>query len=128
MRHQESGIQQICVKVFRESMHPEFADLLFAVPNGGARTPLEGKIMKGEGVTAGVSDLILLVPSKGYHGLCIEMKRSWWELDGKGRSVKRYSYQSAAQKRWQESVEAQGYRYAVVKSLNEFTELINSYL
>ena len=36
MRHQESIIQQTCVRWFRMK-YPQLALLLFAVPNGGAR-------------------------------------------------------------------------------------------
>lgn len=47
---------------------------LFHVPNGGSRSKIEGARFKAMGVRAGVSDLLLLYPSRGYHGLCIEMK------------------------------------------------------
>lgn len=46
----------------------------FAVPNGGARNKREAGILKGEGVTAGVADMILLKPSGGFASLCIEFK------------------------------------------------------
>lgn len=73
MRHIESQIQQNCVTWFR-LQYPKIGRLLFAVPNGGARNAREAAIMKGEGVTAGVADLILLYPSGGFHSLCIEFK------------------------------------------------------
>ena len=73
MRHIESQIQQNCVTWFR-LQYPKISRLLFAVPNGGARNAREAAIMKGEGVTAGVSALILLFPSGGFHSLCIEFK------------------------------------------------------
>lgn len=47
---------------------------LFHVPNGGSRSKIEGQRFKAMGVRRGVSDLLLLHPSKGFHGLCIEMK------------------------------------------------------
>lgn len=71
--------------------------------------------MKAEGVTAGVADLILLYPCNGFHGLCIEMKTA------KGR-------QQPTQKKWQEAVEAVGYKYAVCHSYDEFVNEINAYL
>lgn len=126
MRHAESEIQQGCVTWFR-LQHPKLAKLLFAVPNGGGRNALEASIMKGEGVTAGVADMLLLVPRRGYHGLCIEMKRQWYGMGKKGLILKK-TYQEPEQKEWQSLVEAQGYRYEVIRSLEEFIELINSYL
>lgn len=58
-RHQESTLQKTCVAWFR-TQYPDHALMLFAVPNGGGRSRIESAIMKGEGVTAGVADLILL--------------------------------------------------------------------
>ena len=128
MRHQESSIQQSCYSFFCNVMHPELKLLLFAVPNGGGRRAVEAQIMKAEGVTAGVSDMLLLVPSSGYHGLCLEFKRQWYEDDEKGRLVLKKSYQRKEQKEWQEAVEAQGYRYVVIRSLQEFKDLVEDYL
>lgn len=71
---------------------PELA-LLHAVPNGGKRNVITAKLLKAEGVKAGVPDLFLPVArTSGYgvphHGLFIEMKRrscgavsgeqEWW--------------------------------------------------
>lgn len=114
MRHTESSLQKACVRWYR-LQYPRLRSLLFAVPNGGARSAVTGAILKSEGVVAGVADLLLLVPSKDYHGLCIELKTA------KGR-------QSARQKMWQDAVEAQGYRYALVRSFDEFRALINGYI
>lgn len=114
MRHQESIIQQNCVKWFR-LQYPKLARLLFAVPNGGARRPIEGKIMKAEGTLAGVSDLLLLYPSKGYHALCIEMKTE------KGR-------QQPSQKLFQRAVEEMGYKYIICRSFDDFVNEIRGYL
>ena len=113
MRHEESRLQINCVKVFR-LRYPHFANLLFSVPNGGARRPVEASIMKAEGMTAGVSDLILLVPNVRYHGMCIEMKT-------------RTGKQSDAQKEWQKAVTALGYKYAIIRSLDEFISIIDKY-
>lgn len=112
----------MCVRWFR-LQYPELAPLLFAVPNGGKRNAREAERFKAEGVTAGVADLLLLKPYYGYanddppssHALCIEMK---W---GKGR-------QSEHQRAWQEAVTAQGYRYEVVRSFEDFQALIQEYI
>ena len=126
MRHAESDLQQACVSWFRWQ-YPRYAKLLFAVPNGGQRSAVEAKIMSGEGVMPGVADVLLLLPSNGYHGLCMEFKRTAIRyVDGKAYKLK--TYQSPAQKEWQAAVEAVGYKYAVVRSLQEFIDLINNYL
>lgn len=114
MRHEESIIQQNCVKWFRLQF-PRLALLLFAVPNGGARRAIEGKIMKAEGTTRGVADLLLLFPAKRFHGLCIEMKSP------KGR-------QQPSQKIWQERAEWAGYKYVICRSIESFITEINAYL
>lgn len=114
MRHLESDIQIACVRWFRYQ-HPSVAPLLFAVPNGGARNAVTASILKAEGVVAGVADLLLLVPSGGWHGLAIEMKTPT------GR-------QSESQRAWQRAVEGQGYRYAVCRSVEGFIETVEGYL
>ncbi len=114
MTHEESRIQQGCVRWFRYQF-PNLARLLFAVPNGGARDRVTGAILKGEGVVAGVSDLILLVPAGPYHALCVEMKT-------------RTGHQSASQKEWQAEVEKHGYRYVVCRSLDDFINAVYGYL
>lgn len=50
--------------------------MLFAVPNGGMRTKATAGKLRGEGVRAGVPDLMLAEPgANGEHGLFIELKR-----------------------------------------------------
>lgn len=88
---------------------------LFAVPNGGPRTITTAARLKAEGVLKGVADLILLYPTKGYHALLIELKTAI------GR-------QSEAQKEWQRKIEADGYKYVVVRSIDDFIGAINEYL
>ena len=53
---------------------------LFAIPNGGKRGKREAVRLKAEGVTAGVPDLFLSVPTKYHHGAYIEMKRKGGRL------------------------------------------------
>lgn len=114
MRQEEHRLQTACVRYFRYR-YPQLALCLIAVPNGGRRDAVTGAKLKAEGVIAGVSDLLLLVPRGNYHGLCIEMKTA------AGR-------QSEAQRRWQREVERQGYRYAIVRSAHEFIAEVGSYL
>ncbi len=115
-RHLESDLQKVCVSWFR-AQYPSHALMLFAVPNGGARSRTEAAIMKAEGVTAGVSDLILLEPRGGYGALCIEMK-----------TKDKDSRQRPSQKAWQEATEKAGNKYVLCRSLKEFQEAVRSYM
>ena len=127
MTQEEHNIQAACVRWFGYA-HPELRGLLFAIPNGGARSKATAGRLKAEGVVAGVSDLILLVPccrakitennAAGIeirHALCIEMKKNG-------------GYQSPEQKDWQKKVEGHGYKYAVCRSLDEFIDTVEAYL
>lgn len=126
MRQEEHNIQVACVRWFN-LQYPQYRGLLFACPNGGNRNLVTAAKLKAEGVTPGVADLLLLVPGFGIselkdgylakecHALCIEMKTA------KGR-------QSPEQKEWQKKVEAAGYRYVIVRSVEQFIKEINDYL
>ena len=114
MRHAEHRTQKACVWWFR-LQYPHLAGLLFAIPNGGARDAVTGRMLKDEGVLAGVADLFLSVPSRGCHGLYIEMKTA------KG-------VQSPAQREFQSRVEAWGYRYELCRSSDGFRAVVADYL
>ena len=116
MKHKEQNLQINCVKWFR-IQYPEYAKLLFHPKNEGATANGRrlGGIAKAEGVVAGVPDLILMMPAIPIMALAIEMKTP------KGR-------QSADQKTWQRYFMASGGLYAVVRSFDEFTEVVNEYL
>lgn len=117
-RDEEHKLQVACVNWFRGEF-PHLAHALFAVPNGGWRNEATGAKLKAEGVTAGVSDLILLHPSSfGHYALLIEMKT---EEGTQGRS----------QKKWQADMEKSGecrYKYVICRSLQQFQVLIEWYL
>lgn len=85
------------------------------MPNGGRRDAATGAKLKAEGVVPGVADLILDVARGKWHGLRIEMKTPT------GR-------QSTAQLNYQRAVEAQGYRYEVVRTFEQFIRVIDDYL
>lgn len=128
MNQDEHKLQCACVQWFN-LQHRDLRGLLFAVPNGGARSKATAGMLKAEGIVPGVADLILLVPKRvkvlsafpneawwhTIHALCIEMKTA------KGR-------QSPEQKAWQAIVEAKGYQYAVCRSFDDFVRTINEYL
>lgn len=114
--HEESQLQRDCVTWFR-LQYPSHALMLFAVQNGGWRSPIEAAIMKGEGVVAGVADLILLEARGNYGALCIEMK-----------TRSKSSRQSVNQKIWQEATQKAGNAYVVVRSFEAFQSVIEQYL
>lgn len=116
MTHEESILQRSCIKDFRD-IYPKYELVMFAVGNGGKRGAVEAAIMKAEGVTAGVADVLFLVPNKHYHGLCIEFK-----------TRSKSSRQSDHQKAWQAAIEPQGYKYAIVRDAEEFWDLVTGYL
>lgn len=117
-KDEEHKIQVACVAWFRRE-YPHLSHALFAVPNGGWRNEATGAKLKAEGVTAGVSDLILLHPSGfGHYALLIEMKTE-------------NGSQSTTQKKWQASIEESGnrrYCYKVCRSLKDFQALIDWYI
>ena len=71
--------------------------------------------MKAEGALAGVSDLIFLKSNRHYGALLIEVKTP------KGR-------QQETQKEWERKITADGYKYAVCRSVSEFMQEIKEYL
>lgn len=116
-RHPEHQLQTACFQWFN-LQYPEFRGLLFAVPNGGGRSRIEAALLKAEGVVAGVADMLLLVPSKGYAGLCIEFK-----------AATKAAHQSEAQKNWERLINKHGaYKYTVVRTFEEFRTLMYNYL
>lgn len=110
----ESQIQKDCVRWFRER-YDTIEPLFFAVGNGGARNAWTAKIMKDEGVRAGVADLILLIPRHGYASLCIEMKTP----DGK---------QSESQREFERLATMFKSKYVVCRSLPEFQKVMMWYV
>ena len=90
-------------------------DLLFAIPNGGARNKSTAGMLKAEGVKAGVPDMLLPVPARGMCGLFIEMK----VLPNRP---------SKEQEKWIEALRNKGYRVAVCYSWLEAVEQIRQYL
>lgn len=116
MRHLESALQiQLFhwANMMRQSL-PEL-QLMFHIPNGGARTKIEGARLKREGVKAGVPDIFLPVARGKYHGLFIELKT------GKGKPSK-------SQAEWVLSLTDQGYGAMVINSFDDARKIITWYL
>ena len=95
--------------------YPLLRKLLFAVPNGGYRSPKTASDMNAEGVEKGVSDILFLAPSFGkFHYLALEFKAP------KGR-------QSDNQKDFEHEVDQIGGIYQLCYSVDEAKSLIAWY-
>lgn len=118
--YSESKIQHTCVAWFRRTF-PHLGNLLFAIPNGGYRTPRGGAMLRYEGALSGVADLCLAFPTHGKGALFIEMKTP----KRKGSSAGR---QSDNQKAWEELVTRYDNVYVVCRGLIDFVKIVCDYL
>lgn len=115
VKHEEADIQSEFFNQVR-LIFPKLPEkLLFAVPNGGSRHKIEAVNMKRQGVTAGVADVILLIPKKGYASLLLEFKTP------SGR-------QSDEQKEFQRQAELCKSKYVVVRSVTQAIDALREYL
>lgn len=105
----ENRIQQECV-IFFHNTYPHLRGCLFAVPNGGARSVLEGVLLKKTGVVPGVSDMILLYRGEAY---LFELKTE-------------VGVQSDKQLVWQKLMESQGFKYMLIRSSGVFETIIKT--
>ena len=113
--NEESKIQASAVTWFWNTF-PQYRGLFIHIPNEGNRSSkMDGSVRKSLGIVAGAPDTFLFVPKGIFHGLAVEFKTPT------GR-------QSDVQKEWQEKVESQGYRYVVIRSLEDFQHEIENYL
>lgn len=114
----ESASQQALIRWWHHACHGfGIAEvLLFAVPNAGKRHGGSGGRMVGEGLRAGVSDLMLLAARGGYFGLCLEMK-----------TMRRGSQCTPDQVAFQMQAVDAGYRCAVAYSTDEAIEILSDY-
>lgn len=111
--------EQVSLMKWWGLMHKRFGiseQLLFAIPNGGQRNVIVAARMKAEGVRAGVPDLFLAVPSFGYNGLFIELKKP------KGGRV------SDKQTEFISELSERGYRVTVCHGFMEAKQTIENYL
>ena len=128
-------MQQGAVKWFN-LQYPQYRGLLVHIPNEGRRTTkvikgrpvcVGGAKLKAEGLVKGAADLVLFVPNKYFHALCLETKVELFDYSS-GKEKKTKTYQSPEQKEWQALVESQGYRYEVYRNIDEFRKIVLEYL
>lgn len=118
----ERHLQIMCFQYFKKA-YPKLDRLFYAIPNGGTRHKIEAANLKLQGVKAGCSDAILMLPyitgnfdEPIYHALCIEFK-----ADSKAK-------QTDNQKEFQKAVESFGYLYRVIYTFDDFKKLIDNYI
>jgi hypothetical protein len=93
----------------------KYRRLIFSVPNGGSRNIVEATRMKQAGVTAGVADVIALIPRSPYHALLIEFKAGKNKLSDLQLEFKRTEIEN-------------GYVYIVCYSTDEAVAALKEYL
>jgi hypothetical protein len=93
---------------------PALRPFMFAIPNGGQRNVIVAKKLKAEGVTAGVWDILIVIPNIYKHGLFIECKVSKNEL-------------TKTQQDFKEKVQPVGYHFEECRSLEDFIAILENY-
>lgn len=121
--HPEEDLQKACCQWYdlqwggRRINGEKIGRLLHHSPNGGKRSTKEAARFKAMGTRAGFPDFWLGIPVNGCPYLCIELK-----------TLKKGSDQSENQRDYQRLVTAMGARYVVVRTLQEFINVVNNYL
>ena len=120
----ESGLQAACHTWFHNhAAWTALRGLGFMIHNDGTKNPIQASQDKGRGLVQGVPDWCLMVPHPvgarlGHawlHGLFVEFK------------VGRNSLEPVQRKR-HEQLTAHGYQVAVVRTVEEFQQLLTEYL
>jgi hypothetical protein len=86
----------------------------FAIPNGGQRNLLVAVKLKMEGVKRGVADMFWMISNDNWKGIFVEVKTA--------KGVK-----SEYQREFQKVAIANGYYYAVVRSIDDCIELLEKF-
>jgi hypothetical protein len=100
--------------LLHERKWPELA-LMFAIPNGGKRTPAQAGMFRAEGVKSGVPDICLPIARGKFSSLFIEMK------DGDKRPT-------VNQTAWLERLDRFGNCAVVCQSADEAIKVLEWYL
>lgn len=118
MRHKEDEEQQAIFTWAKYTSigSEKVSDYLFHIPNGGLRNKREAARLKRQGVKAGVSDMFLPIPMRGYAGLWVELKAK--------EGVK----PTASQKEWIDKMVSVGYSAKVCYGSGEAIKVIKEYL
>ena len=97
----EAAIQKAVIQHYQ--LRRAAGTFLFAVPNGGARRPIEGAILKGLGVVAGVPDIIAIRDGRTY---ALELKAPGGRLSDNQRATHSAMLKAGVQVAVAESLES----------------------
>lgn len=117
-RVDREGLEQAALIAELRIRMPEVADLIYHVPNGGHRLKKVAADLKGQGVAAGVPDLVLTMARGGYFGLYIEFKAT----------PPNAAPVSDSQHKWIRKLNDQGYLAIVCRGHFDAMEQIRAYL
>ncbi len=112
------GQEQVALMQELQLRYPQAYKLIYHVPNGGHRHKLVAAKLKGQGVKAGVPDLVLPMARGGYFGLYIEFKAKP-PFDAEV---------SPSQDAYIQALNAQGYLAIVCRGSIDAVEAIRAYL
>ena len=113
---QEQAFQKETAKILKKALYNAgLPQLGFHTANERKAKVQEHARLKLQGVLSGVSDWIILIPRKGFHGLVIELKKSGGTADDN-------------QKTFMNGAAGQGYLVVLINDLETFEETINAYL
>lgn len=104
---------------------PELA-LIYAVPNAAVRSFKLANFLKGQGMKAGVPDLVLPVARQGLHGLYIEMKPTHEKIKQSGKTPD--SVWGTEQRWWHAQLRRVGYGAYVCYGAKDAIRIIERYL
>jgi hypothetical protein len=114
-RNNEEATHQSNFFAWLALAHPKVRKLTYAIPNGGNRNFIEAVNLKRQGVTKGVPDVFISIPSINFHGFYIEFKV-------KGRKL------TAEQFEFMNSAREEGYLAEICYDFEEAKELLENYL
>ncbi|MHC8342490.1 VRR-NUC domain-containing protein [Pseudomonas sp. RT6P73] len=117
-RVDREGLEQAALITELRIRMPDVADLIYHVPNGGHRLKKVAADLKGQGVAAGVPDLVLTMARGGYFGLYIEFKAT----------PPNAAPISDSQHKWIRKLNDQGYLAVVCRGHFDAMEQIRAYL
>lgn len=108
----EDRLQITCMRY----MAHQYPDVIcFHPPNGGKRDSREAKKFKDMGAKPGIPDVCIDRAAGGYHGARIELKWGKNGLTNKQRLVL-------------DQLSTEGYFVAVIRSFDQFKEIVDQYL